>query len=377
MTRKLLNTLKRFFIFTKKLVKPLKSFSKWIGFTALLLILKSIYKLFLRSITQLRFVILVIAIIGAFLGINRLMQTDFPLIVRDAKIYFKAYNQAGDTIPVEGIKYTYDEFTDTWGLLSNSEWYLNYTMQVVPLFSYEGLNFDPIYPAVMAFVPRAGDDTVTNLGRTEYAPEFKGELVTINDRYMLSADSDMRDLLSTLVHENIHVQKGNFTFTGACGFNYECWAKESVELEAKTTAATLEVLAAMCNLGDDLACSTFWMEVRDFAGTSLNYRLKQYGLEEEWQWFRNHFQRTPKEIARRDKILRYWSQTPEVRENLIYKYSVYPWNDLIVTGMCGNLLNTGILSPGEFGKAYILGLKFDDTQYLFDNTNLSKVITCK
>ena len=117
------------------------------------------------------------------------------------------------------------------------------------------------------------------------------------------------------------------------------------------------------------------MEVRDFASTSLSYSLKQHGLEEEWQWIRTYFMRTAKENSRRDKILRYWSQAPEARENIIYKYAVYPWNDHVAKGVCGGLLDTGIFVRDEFGKHYALGFAFDDIIYKLGWLN--KLFICK
>ena len=251
-------------------------------------------EIFYKKFVKIQLIILIVfgVLFGGSALSKNLKASYFPLIIRDATIFFWANYFSGDIIPIEGVvDYNHSEFFDSWYIITNSQWLLNQTMLIVPLTSFEGLTIIPIYPAGVGFVPRAGDDSVNNFGRVINSVELGGAVVSINERYLVE-NADLRELLSVAIHENIHVQEGNFTFSGKCGDNIVCWGSESTELEAKTSAATIEILAAMCNLGNEVACKSFWLEVRDFAGNSLNYTLQKHNLSDAWQWFRNVFMRT-------------------------------------------------------------------------------------
>ncbi len=245
-----------------------------------------------------------------------------------------------------GLTDPYTEF----GVTTNSRWALNYTLRIVPLFSYEGIVNHPVYPAAVLFAPFPGDSAYVVLGRA--APW--NSVVFLNWRYTEDGTmSDEADALGTLTHELIHVQGGIFS------------GGTSEELEAATAAATTEVLAALCNFGDRIACTAFLDSVQDGVRAVLIRDLQMYHAEWAWQAYANLFMRNETERLVSAKALRYWASDPAARQAIIQKYGVVPLENYIAAGIKGKVVDAAYHSSvnpsGWFGYDFGL-LSFDDTK---------------
>ena len=123
---------------------------------------------------------------------------------------------------------------------------------------------------------------------------------------------------------------------------------------------------------------------------SENFVIAAIILHEE-KWFeadklisnlkREFFPRDAPEIHMSEIVNRnnaFKSMDEEKRAEIIFKYSVHPWNDLIIPGLCGKPLNTGIINFTNTERPdfmRVLGFKFDDTKYIFGWLN--NILGCK
>ena len=285
----------------------------------------------------------------------RLWDSDIPEVIRDAVMVVYAHEKAGDKVPFDAdnnLNKVY-ESGQTWTIKTNSIWLLEHVTLIAPFMSYEGLINSSNYPVLAAWAPTADSRSLHVLGwaQPEQGFLFLNERMLNDNRW-----NDERMALSTFVHELIHLQIGAFS-TGT-----------SEELESATSAATVEVLAALCNYGDDLACQSYWSEVEDLAGASLNVRLNENGLGWVYDLFANIFLRDSDREQVVRKSLRFWASHPDELEGIRKRYGQHPWEAHVIPGICGGRLDTRNLGAEktESGSTryYILGMKFDDSKEL-------------
>lgn len=261
------------------------------------------------------------------------------LLIRDAVIATVAHHMAGEKILVAP---DYTDFMLSNAMTeSNSLWVLNYSQIIVPFFEHENIREVPVYAKEIIVEPlvyEEGSFYVAGyaLYETKHISIFLGE------------HHDARQLLAVLIHEHIHLQGGRFIDVVPPWLNV-------VVFEANTQAATLEVLAAMCHSGDDIACTAFWNEVKHYSSCAFWVRLQQIEREEWYQ-----------PIAR---LL--WPGHIDFQQaspRLVYIYLQYPWEQIITPGILGEALDTGNLYTHEISDGNFvcrkLFMPFDDTEYL-------------
>ncbi len=322
---------------------------------------------FHRSILG-RLVVVVVSVL-LLIGAALLFDTWQPL-VRDFYIANYAHVRAGDPIPFtdEITQYTGGFRIDegnvyTFGMESNSVWVANYVRQIVPYMAYEQAISEGYYPRAANVIPFGNIDSFHVAGRM--LPN--DNVVFLNERYFLDGRwNDQRRALETLVHELVHIQRGNFIYG------------TSAELESTTSAATTEVLAAMCNYEDELACKAFWFEVESLARSSLLVQLHDLGAQHLYELWANTFWRNEAETGSYLKAMRFWSGSPDDLMAIRVKYSLKPWMGIIYGTVYGIPLDTGnplcILDSSYdsywASPAYtctVIGMPFDDARYLLRN----------
>jgi hypothetical protein len=259
--------------------------------------------------------------IGAF-AINK--SPIARLLIRDVVVTTIAYHKAGEKIIADSDPSTF---------------VMEYSQVIVPFFAQEKIREMPISPEKITII-------------LDESGGISGVAIPEDNTIRLTfiEQVDIRELLPVIVHELVHLQRGRF-------LTYDeqpPWIKFTSS-EANTQAATLEVLAAMCNSGDDLACATFWNEVGEYSNSVFWFHLEQNGLEEWYQpinelfWVgSSDFQSAPIEVS--------------------YAYFQYPWEQIIIPGIMGESLDTGNvynheISDGNFVCKRLL-MPFDDTEEL-------------
>ncbi len=295
-------------------------------------------------------------------ALKPLGRTEPILILRDIVIATYAHHRAGDPItPEEGeidyIDANLYSLPYTWGIESNSKYLAGLVRQIVPMFEYEHVS--PVrmakYPSRIVFVPYHGRDHIHKLGTAG-----SGD-VHINERLILRPDGpDERAILSTVVHELVHVQEGRFS-----GF---AWG---AVIEAPTQAATIEVLAAMCHYRNEVACKAFWGEIEDYARGALWMRLRLIGAEDLYFPLADLLWRDADDELAGDKSRRYWYQDWDHQGylySILFSYSKKPWEEFVIGGVCGVPMDTGHdiidLDHPQEGVMKDLVMEFDDTRAL-------------
>lgn len=248
-------------------------------------------------------------------------------------------------IDLDQVDYHQDLTGKFWEIQTNSEWLVEQTNLIVPYMGYENLAPSGRYPTGIYFAPMANNQSFHILGK--YLPFYR--IIIINDRFLYDGRrlerADM--LLSTIVHELVHAQHGRYV------------KGESQELESATEAATIEILAAMCNHNNNLACQAFYNELKGYALTGLELsapKVFEAGLRLILDG--------PKDQAPRDKSLRYWASDPAGLDHILTSYIMYPWQQLIkpaAEGWAG--FNTGFANY-DLDKPVPLVADFDDIRYL-------------
>ena len=325
----------------------------WIGSLSILKMLTAIWVLVkgLLGLLTVPRIILLVAVVGIALGIG---TSELPKLWRDFVFINVAHIKAGESIPFEiedyslGIAYDRDY---TWGFVTNSTWIVQETSLIVPYFEYEGITYKVNYPRMVYFTPVPGETSLRLLG----AASAEWNFLLINDRILFDERwNDERSMLSTLVHELIHLQGELFTSATNPGLS-----------ESMTQAATMEVLAAMCNYGDDVACFAFWSDVETFARSSFRTSLNDAGLSWVYDPLANLLWRNAKEEIAAEKTNRYWADDPGERARITKEYGSQPWNKFVLAGLRGIPMNTGNREPiaGSTPPAYkVMSMDFDDTQ---------------
>lgn len=294
----------------------------------------------------------------------------FQPVIRDFYISNYAHVRAGEAIPFTediaewtgGFKIDAENIY-TFGMESNSIWVANYTRKIVPYMNYEKLIANGFYPVAANVVPFPDTDSFHVAGRMIPSDSF----IFLNERYFLDGKwNDQRKALETLVHELVHIQRGAF-ING-----------DSASLESATSAATTEVLAAMCNYKDELACKAFWLEIESLARSSLLVQLNAYGVQNLYESWADTFWRDDVEIGSYRKAMRFWAESPGSLMAIRVKYAIKPWVSVIYGTAYGIPLDTGnpICTASDVSVVYdnepmykcnVIGMPFDDTWYLLQD----------
>lgn len=302
--------------------------------------------------------LLVATLLGAAYGLF-LYRSDAHLLARDALITLVAHYKAGEDPYFDydpRLLYTRNDSLHplrTWGIRSNSMWLVDKTELIVPHMIAENITGRPRYPTLIGFSPFLAMRSFVVAGTAS----CNEGIVLLNDRMVLDRGprwTGEAGALTTVVHELIHIQGGNFCNGG------------SVFLEGNTSAATVEVLASMCGWGDQLACKGFWQQIEASAKASVSSRLANRGLYWVYDVWASLLLRDAGDEDVADKLDLFWSLNPRERASIIEKYYRRPWDELILAGVRGIPLNTGIRSAlppvgGEPPRVFLLGMKFDDT----------------
>ena len=226
----------------------------------------------------------------------------------------------------------------------------DYLRLIVPYMGYEKVTPTPYHPKSAGMMPFAGNTSFHVAGRM-----FPNdELILLNERYLLDQRwSDQRRALTTLVHELVHIQRGAYI------------EGSSAELESATSMATAEVLAAMCNYGDDLACLAFWNDISGLARSSLMVQLNDLGIGGLYNFWANLAWRDSRETDAYYKSMRYWQENMDELMVIQTKYQIVPWDGIILGVTEGIKLNTGHgVCTVHMNGCKIQGMPYDDAWYL-------------
>ena len=297
---------------------------------------------------------------GLAVGTYRADQLGARQVAGNMVLAVIAHQKAGDPLPF-GPDYTLSmpyPSRATYGIEVNSMWLLKNITYAVPFFAYEKVSGLPTYPEAAFFFPRTGLGSFTVGGQMNpMGGVGDGGWLTLNERYLTDPQwIDEAATLATLVHELVHVQGGNYLSQDA---DVELsTAAESAFIESNTSAATLEVLAGMCNFRNELACAAFWQDIESFALASINTRLE----EGPYDLFRSVFLLDAEEEMADRKTDRFWAEYQEKRQEIREKYGRHPWESHVVEGLRGKALDTRLLyQPDMMGPVYKLRMPFDDT----------------
>lgn len=310
-------------------------------------------------------------------------------ILRDLAITVIADKLAGNEMPLRLCDATYaagrsdcdlvytrseaiDEATQ-WGQVTNSPYLTDLARQIIPYYVQEGVTdslsfgsmiIEPSIPVSIAFVPLIDDNAFHLLGQTN------GFQVILNERYLtFSAWNDERGILSTLVHEMIHDQGGNFLFPPSAEWDL---GSRSVWVEQHTQSATTEILASMCRMGERVACRAFWMSVGDAARGSYFTELSRAHLGWLYHPTMDLLTRSRTESIRAEKNDRYWRNLPggiAQRDAIIAKYQRGPWTNYILPGVVYGIPEEAgtdcLVQVGNvIGRTSCI-VPFDDTALMF------------
>ena len=302
------------------------------------------------------FVLIITAILlCANFSARAIVDNDWDDIGRDFITVVYAHKRAGNPIPFEAdFSHSLSQnLYETYGIETNSIWMIDQALEIIPYFAYEGISPNPIYPVTLGWGHMGGQSSFHIMGWA-YSAEgmvFLNERIVKGDRW-----SDARRVYSTFTHELIHIQMGAFG-TGS-----------SEKLESATSAATLEVLAAMCNYESEIACAAFWYNIENFARASLWVGLNDKGMLNVYEFLMDVFILNPSESRYRDKSMRYWANDMEQLAGIQERYGEAPWVNHIAPGLCGKPFNTEIPYLMD-GLPLIRHFVFDDAQYLLGRLN--------
>lgn len=260
------------------------------------------------------------------------------LLIRDAVVATIAHHKVREKTL---FNEEYGEFMSS-NSISNSLWILDYSQIIVPFFKQENIRETPVYPRKIIIESRENQKKFLITGVAYY--ENRDIVIFLHKEKQIKS----RQLLPVLVHEHVHLQGGRFIG------DEPPWA-DIVLFESNTQAATLEVLAAMCYSGDDLACDAFWSEIENYASGTFWMHLRSLKLL-EW------YQSIGMLLWPSEQDFQYAS------DRFLYNYLQYPWNQIIIPGIMGEPLDTGNFYDYEVSdRNYVcrrLFMPFDDTEYL-------------
>lgn len=215
----------------------------------------------------------------------------------------------------------YDQLAQEPVTIINDDELIAWALEILPYMAYEGVTAAPVVPYGVSWF-WAPNNRMFHVAGTASCGAFGAPGAFLNVRYANPVSAWYGDEnLSTLVHELIHVQGGTFC------------SGSSADLEANTSIATVEVLAAMVNDGNALALPSL---LDDLRGMGLS-RLRFYLPTAEYAAFRAEILGTdPFVVAQFEKRTRAWAANPAGLQDVLWKYSVVPHDALLlgVTSEC-------------------------------------------
>jgi len=273
----------------------------------------------------------------------------FAPIVRDALIAMLADWRAGEAVPI-GVPKSESQIFQIYGATTNAPLMARWAYEIVPFFAIENVSNGHPYPSFILLAPFVAQRSFVVAG----SAHCEDASVYLNDRFL----DDQAQLLGSLTHELIHTQNGNFCAAPA-GFEGD----RSVWIESHTTAATLEVMAAMCRYGNPIACQGFWQELSRLPRRSVQAKLGRMGLSWIYDLWANVTLRNDTEDAKAEKMVRFWNGHEAELQGIVERYGELPWETMVLPGICGGRLDTGNLRMIDQERAYfrVLGMAFDDT----------------
>ncbi|MHC4621878.1 MAG: hypothetical protein ACYTEQ_29420 [Planctomycetota bacterium] len=300
-------------------------------------------------------------VVGPWFAWEMGKKIDFPLLLRDVTIATIANHKSGDEMPIE-IDYILSGAyppQNTWAIQTNSLYLGELTRRIVPYFIYEGVleEATEVYPQMVYVSPQRGYRSFHILGTAG------DDVVMINERFIIEeARLDGRQMLATMVHELTHLQKGKF-YGGP-----PHWEFPNV-YEANTQAVTIEVLAGMCYHSDEMACNAFWEEIFSYSRGAVRMRLRRYKLESLYEPLSSFLWYDEAMEHRAEKSMRYWNGHEDRKRHLyeiVYMYQQAPWDNILVPGILGEPLDTGLEGEcADRGGEIVckpMTMPFDDTQ---------------
>lgn len=260
----------------------------------------------------------------------------------------------------------------------------NWATEILPWFAYEGVSDPAIPPKDISFYfgpfgPKEYIDGyvfhILGLSACEQigvAPNpFDGELtpvagpIWLNGRYINSASPwyQRPDLVSVLTHELGHSQ-------GIC-------AGPSPYVESSTQIATMEVLAAMANSGNDSVLLSLLFEYRGIVQGALKFEAMRDGLADQYEQLVasvDHY--SAREAAIRDASRRFWNKSDEGRAELrgiLYRYELVPYVKIQWGLKYGSLrasATQGRLTAPQMLVPLGTDFKLDDLAYFLANAEV-------
>jgi len=365
----------------------------------------------LYRVITLRILLIAIVLFGIYKADAWFLTSGRP-VIRDAVIMWLADKMAGGNMPLricdaqfaEGredcdLVYSRSDELDPgtqWGLVTNSPYLTDWTTKILANFTTENIIWGRARgPLMVAFVPRYDPSSFHVSGQTDCS-----SFATINERHItFESWNDEKDIISTLTHELIHYQLGNFCvdprplpetcvfvndasgkrvavackpFTAVKRMEVDQWFMDSsVWVESHTESATIEVLAAMCrrNGGQGVECRAFWNSLGGMARGSLYSELKLAGLGFMYEPIRDVLVYNKAETVVADKSFHDYSQYGEEGiaefDGIVYRYRYMPWNRYVVPGIISWVpLDTGNRRPMEGRVWVVMGMLFDDTRLM-------------
>lgn len=288
-------------------------------------------------------VLLVLALVSGVLAASQWVQ-DHPRLTGALVLSEVSHLLAGDRVS-HAPDYLQESITQTIGGTTTNSVYLTEKMRlIVPILVYEGIGYEGgNYPIVLYFGPGVGERSLHIAG---YARLWAGELY-VNERYVIDSRwNDEREVLAVLTHELVHFQAGVFV-TG-----------DPEDFEARTQAASVEALGALCAYGEKVACSSFWLQLEDFARASLRLELRKTFKDGEkiYQKMADLLWRDAAEERSARKSSRHWNGDPSQLDYILTAYSLNPYR-IVMDGVLDNKpLDTGVGS-----------VSFDDSQDMIPN----------
>ena len=286
--------------------------------------------------------------------------------VRDVGIAEYAHLRAGPPIPVDPKVVDYEEAMSlmpeqTWSIVTNSQWLADIVRRIVPYYYYVDISRPATYPIGIFFEPMGDEANFHLLGQEMSGQDIWGNVgpvVQLNERMVDGDASDMRVLLTTIVHEDIHGQGGDFINPAHCPEPKDpnnptpdeiaCWTGESPALESNTQTATLEVLASYCNHQDDLACRTFWFEVEDASASSFEVWTWDHKIGWLYDWIDKTLWLSPGQVPQFDASMRYWANNcPECLTAIVTKYGAMVWQKTLLGVVNDQTMPTGIADQSK------------------------------
>lgn len=241
--------------------------------------------------------------------------------------------------------------------------YYLFALEALPYFEAEGITPQAILPTDMQW--GVWGDARRHTGVAGQARCMSGEM-WISFRYanIYSSWYGDPDFYWTLIHELAHAQ-------GIC-------LGDNVVVEASAQIATLEVMAALANSGNEIALYSLIPELQGMAMGALQYKAMGEGRMAEYEEFRHQLKDSPISDARRAQTVRKYASQQSTYQDLLGKYYLKPFNWFLEASVTGKVegvelpinipryINSSSQGPvyKEWGN---LPLIMDDTVYLLSN----------